>query len=73
MYKITRINAAESEHVQQLNREGRRDEALEYIREHTEVLGEFVSYMVAREFWRQLGLPPNAMYHDSGLAIYRMR
>ena len=73
MYKITRIYAAEIEHGQQLKLEGRRDEALEYVREHTEVLGEFDSYLEAREFWRLLGLPQNAMYHDSGCGIYKMR
>ena len=72
MYKITRIYSAELEHGQQLRREGRRDEALEYIREATDVLKEFDSYAEAREFWRLLGLPPNAMYHDSGWGIYRL-
>ena len=73
MYKITRIYVAEIEHGKQLRREGKRDEALEYIREATDVLKEFDSYMEAREFWRLLGLPQNAMYHDSGWGVYRMR
>ena len=73
MYKITRIYAAEIEHVKQLSEEGKRNEALDYLREHTEVLGEFDSYLDAREFWRLLGLPQNAMYHDSGCGVYRMR
>ena len=73
MYKITRIYTAEIEHGKQLAREGKLDEALEYIREATDVLKEFDSYLEAREFWRLLGLPQNAMYHDSGWGVYRMR
>ena len=73
MYKITRISAAEADHGRRLALAGHRYEGLDYFREHTEVLGGFDSYLDAREFWRLLGLPTNAMYHDSGLAIYRMR
>ena len=72
MYKITRIYAAEIEHGKQLEREGKRDEALDYIRGHTEVLGEFDSYLEARQCWRALGLNPGANYHDSGWGIYRL-
>ena len=61
MYKITRIYAAEIEHGKQLAREGKRDEALEYIREATDVIKEFDSYLDARGFWRLLGLRQNAM------------
>lgn len=69
MYKITRISAAEIEHGKQLER----NEALEYIREHTEVLGEFDSYLDAREFWQALGLPVNANYCATGGVIYKLR
>lgn len=72
MYTITRIYSAEIEHGQQLRREGRRDEALGYIREHTEVLGKFDSYMEARQCWRGLGLDPISNYHATGGWIYRL-
>ena len=72
MYKITRIYAAEIEHGKQLRREGKRDEALEYIREHTEVPGEFDSYLEARQYWTELGMPAGANYHATDGAIYRL-
>lgn len=72
MYKITRIYASGIEHWKQLKREGKRDEALDYIRGRTDVLGEFYSYLDAREFWRALGLNPGANYHVTRWAIYRM-
>jgi len=73
MYKITLIYAEDIDYGKQLRREGKRDEALEYIRETTDVLKEFDSYLDARQYWRLLGLPPNATYHDSGWGIYKMR
>ena len=72
MYEITRIYSAEIEHGQQLRREGRRDEALEYIREATDVLKEFDSYMEARQYWRGLGLDPISNYHETDGMIYRL-
>ena len=72
MYKITRIYTAEIEHGKQLRREGKRDEALEYIREHTEALGEFDSYLEARQCWRALGMPAGANYHVTEGMIYRL-
>ena len=68
MYKITRIYAAEIEHGKQLER----DEALDYIREATDVIKEFDSYMDARAFWRALGLNPGANYHATDGVIYRL-
>lgn len=72
MYKITRISAAEADHGRRLALAGHRYEGLRYIREHAEVLGEFDSYMEAREFWRALGLNPGADLHAIDDVIYRM-
>ena len=68
MYKITRIYAAEIEHGKQLER----NEALEYIREATDVLKEFDSYLEARQCWNALGMPAGANYHATDGAIYRL-
>lgn len=68
MYKITRIYAPEIEHGKQL----KRDEALDYIRGHTDVLGEFDTLLEARQCWRALGLNPGANYHATDGGIYRM-
>lgn len=74
MYKITRIWVTDYEHGQRLNREGRRDEALAYIREATDVLKEFDSYMDARQFFcHALGLPPTTNFYNTGQAIYKLR
>ena len=72
MYKITRILAAEADHGRRLARTGHRYEGLRYIREHTEVLGEFDFYLEARQCWRALGMPAGADYHETDGAIYRL-
>lgn len=72
MYKITRISAAEADHGRRLAETGHHYEGLRYIREHTEVLGEFDSYLEARQCWRALGLNPGANYHATDVVIYRM-
>ena len=72
MYKITRISAADADRGRRLALAGHRYEGLRYIREHIEVLGEFDSYMEARQCWRALGLTPGADYHATDGVIYRM-
>ena len=72
MYKITRISAAEADHGKRLALAGHRYEGLNYIREATDVLKEFDSYMDARKFWRGLGLDPISNYHETDGMIYRL-
>ena len=72
MYKITRISAAEADHGRRLALAGHRYEGLRYIREHTEVLGEFDYYIEARQHWRALGMPAGANYHATDGGVYRM-
>ena len=73
MYKITRISAAEADHGRRLALAGHRYEGLGYIREHTDVLGEFDSYLEARQCWRALGMPACSNYCETDGAIYRLR
>ena len=68
MYKITRIYTAEIEHGKQL----KRNEALDYIREATDVIKEFDSYLDARQYWTELGMPAGANYHATDVEIYRL-
>ena len=72
MYKITRISAAEADHGRRLALAGHRYEGLRYIREHTEVLGEFDTLLEARQCWRALGMLAGADYHETDGVIYRM-
>ena len=72
IYKITKVSVADVHHGKQLARAGNRDEALDYIWEHTEVLGEFDSYLEARQCWRSLGMPAGANYHETDGIIYRL-
>ena len=73
MYTITRISAADDESGQRLALAGYRYEGLRYIREHTEVLGEFNYYIGARQHWRALGLPDGDNYYATDGAIYRLK
>ena len=72
MYKITKIRHADRQHGRRLARTGNRYEGLDYIRAHTMVLGEFDSYLDARECWRALGMPAGANYHVTEGMIYRL-
>ena len=72
MYRITKIRHADRQHGTELANSGKRQEGLRYIREHTEVLGEFDSYLEARQCWRGLGLDPISNYHETDGMIYRL-
>lgn len=72
MYKITKVSVADVHHGKRLALAGHRYEGLAYIREHTEVLGEFDSYLEARQCWRGLGLDPISNYHETDGMIYRL-
>ena len=73
MYRITKIRHVDRQHGIDLANSGKRLEGLNYIREHTEVLGEFVSYMAAREFWTALGMHAGANYHATEQELYRLK
>ena len=47
-------------------------EGLRYIREATDVIKEFDSYLEARQCWRALGMPAGANYHATDVEIYRL-
>ena len=72
MYKITKISHVDRQHGTELANSGKRQEGLSYIREHTEVVEEFDSYLEARQFWRALGMPAGANYHATDGVIYRL-
>ena len=72
MYKITKIRHVDRRHGTELANSGKRQEGLSYIREHTEAVEEFDSYLEARQYWRALGLNPGANYHETDGIIYHM-
>lgn len=69
MYKISHVDR---QHGTELANSGKYKEGLDYIREHTDVLGEFGTLLEARQFWRSLGMPAGANYHETDGMIYRM-
>lgn len=72
MYKITKIRHVDRQHGTELANRGKRQEGLSYIREHTEVMEEFGTLLEARQFWRSLGMPAGANYHETDGMIYRL-
>ena len=71
MYKITKLRHADRKRGRELSRVVF-SEGVDYIREHTEVLGEFDTLLEARQCWRALGLNPGANYHVTGEMLYRL-
>ena len=72
MYKITTISHVDRRYGTELANRGKRQEGLSYIREATDVIKEFDSYLEARQYWTALGMPAGANYHETDGMIYRM-
>ena len=72
MYQIVKIRSVDRQRGKQLARAGKRDDALDYIREATDVIKEFDTLLEARQFWRALGMPAGANYHATDGVAYRL-
>ena len=71
MYVVTKLRHEDRERGRELSKVVF-SEGVDYIREHTDVLGEFDTLLEARQCWNALGLNPGANYHVTGRAIYRL-
>ena len=71
MYVLTKLRHADRKRGRELSKVVF-SEGVDYIREHTDVLGEFDTLLEARQCWNALGFNPGANSHDSGWGIFRL-